>query len=146
MQNRGTRRLTLFIVLSIAAMAFAPPANGTQHTITPPDTIQEVCTSIIPHKDFQHASDKELCSEYKRLKAIDDFSCKRWQSDLQLIMEELGRRYNGKRKAKIIKALGLPDEEADGIIIYYWRHRHDYLFFKRHLFFYYRADWYYAYE
>ena len=87
----------------------------------------------------------QLGSEFKRIKQNSCKQCNAYGSDLMSIMSELKNDLNACSKKTMYKTLGKPDEIVNGKYIYYWRGRHDYLYFE---FENNKAtpNWYYAYE
>ncbi|MEQ9375462.1 MAG: hypothetical protein RIG68_09795 [Imperialibacter sp.] len=100
-----------------------------------------------------------LSSVFRTLKFENGPCNSRWGSDLQLVMEALGKQLGvkGTPYGEVFKRIGPPDEQSDAseivkllpgesILIYYWRGRHDFLYFITENKVIKRSDWWYAYE
>lgn len=101
----------------------------------------------------------ELSSQYQKLRAENSACNRKWKSDLQLVMEELGTRLGKSQthKNRILKYMGTPDLEPysiemiklnddERIIVYHWRGWHDWLYFvirKNRVV---KMNWWYAYK
>ena len=87
----------------------------------------------------------QLGLEFRSLKQNNCKQCAAFGSDLMTFMSQLKNDLNGCSKKTMYKTLGNPDEIVNGKYMYYWRGRHDYLYFE---FENNKAEpnWYYAYE
>lgn len=112
--------------------------------------------------DFSKATLQELGTEYQRLKALQPSCCQNFHSDLQLLMEDMGKKWELQHLCvkKVIKFAGKADaesvpnqhqqpyicEKGEKLLIYHWRSWHDYMYVvvkgKRVK----AVSWYYAYE
>ncbi len=108
-------------------------------------TLDSCCNSIFSKTQMTELSLTQLGSEFKRIKQNSCKQCNVYGSDLMTIMSELKNDLNGCSKKTMYKTLGKPDEIVNGKYMYYWRGRHDYLYFE---FENNKAEpnWYYAYE
>jgi hypothetical protein len=108
-------------------------------------TIDSCCKSIYSKTQLTELSLTQLASEFRRIKQNWCKQCNTYGSDLMNIMSELKNDLNACSKKTMYKTLGKPDEILNGKYMYYWRGRHDYLYFefeKNQA----TPNWYHAYE
>lgn len=103
------------------------------------------CSSLHDRTQFDSLDIKTLGNEYQRLKQLNCSDCDNFSSDLAEIMRALEPKLQGKSKRQVKGIMGRPDEKSFGVLIYYWRGKHDYLIieFGRNGAI---VNWYYAYE
>jgi hypothetical protein len=108
---------------------------------------QEVCCKgRYPNLQLTIISPQELGIEYERLKKSGCVDCGHYGSDFQKVLEALGTRMTGATKEQLIKVMGKPDAAENDKLIYFWRGRHDYLFFVCLNGVVSKSGWYYALE
>ena len=139
----------LKIVFLILVSHFIVQTTFSQHEVSNENntvfTLDSCCNSIFSKTQMTELSLTQLGSEFRRIKQNRCKQCAAFGSDLMTIMSELKNDLNGCSKKTMYKTLGKPDEIVNGKYMYYWRGRHDYLYFE---FENNKATpyWYYAYE
>jgi hypothetical protein len=137
------------IVFLILVSYFIVQTSFSQHEVSnEKNTVfssDSCCKSIYSKTQMTELSLTQLGSEFRRLKQNNCKQCAAFGSDLMTIMSELKNDLNACSKKTMYKTLGKPDEIVNGKYMYYWRGRHDYLYFE---FENNKAEpnWYYAYE
>jgi len=120
---------------------------------------QDDCRHGFRGKDLGTVSTLKLSQQFQKWRDENNACHRKWKSDLQLMMEELGTRLAASRvrRKEILKFMGTPDHESDAldmiklntgehIMVYHWRGWHDWMYFvirKNRVV---RMKWWYAYE
>jgi hypothetical protein len=148
--NEMTQKLRNWkIVFLILVSYFIVQTSFSQHEVSnEKNTVfssDSCCKSIYSKTQMTELSLTQLGSEFRRIKQNRCKLCNAFGSDLMSIMSELKNDLYGCSKKTMYKTLGKPDEIVNGKYMYYWRGRHDYLYFefKNNKA---TSHWYYAYE
>jgi hypothetical protein len=111
-------------------------------------------------KSFEEYSAKKLGKEYLRMKKGSEKSCEDFGSDFQKIMVAISNKLlkSNADSCGVVRILGAPDATDvpkqygnfntgnEKIMVYWWRHWHDFLYFITEDGKIKKASWFYAYE
>ena len=113
--------LTISMLILVTGMCFG---QNTQR-----QKGKRCCESKYEQNQLDSLNLVELGMEYHRLKSLNCQDCNNYGSSYQVIMTHLGEKLNGKRKKQVLKTMGKPDSKEEHKFMYFWRGRHDYLYF-----------------
>lgn len=128
--------------------------------IQPKETTQDHCCKSKLKKSFEKYSAKKLGKEYLRMKKTSEKCCEDFGSDLQKIMSAISDKLkkSGADSCCVVSIMGAPDATEvpkqfgnfnsgnEKIMVYWWRHWHDFLYFITEEGKIKKAEWFYAYE
>lgn len=124
------------------------------------EALQNDCCKCHLKKKFENYSSKKLGREYQRMKKNADKCYENFGSDYQKLMQALSEKLGktGSDSCCVASFMGVPDATEvpkqygvfnsgnEKIMIYWWRHWHDFLYFITENGKVKQVKWFYAYE